>query len=160
MRREISNSSLAGRRAIPGGSVPSFFAASVTSAKLRAGRAVVPPKMTSSISSPRSRRADVSPMTQRSASTRFDLPQPFGPTIPVIPGSMSRSTGSTKDLKPTRRRLVNCTAGSVESLFLQQRFDLVLKFLVGAFSHDPIIGPLVEDESRRGVDLQFLVGLQ
>ena len=31
---------------------------------------------------------ELSPITQRSASTRFDLPQPFGPTTPVKPGSM------------------------------------------------------------------------
>jgi hypothetical protein len=60
------------------------------------------------MSPPRMRRAEVSPMTQRSASTRFDLPQPFGPTMPVIPGAISRSSGSTKDLKPARRRRVNC----------------------------------------------------
>ena len=47
---------------------------------------------------------EVSPMTQRSASSRFDLPQPFGPTTPVSPRSMTRSVGSTNDLKPSRRR--------------------------------------------------------
>src|ERR1700691_6271426 len=45
-------------------------------------------------------------MTQRTASTRLDLPQPFGPTTPVRPGSISKSVGSTKDLKPMRRRRV------------------------------------------------------
>ena len=29
---------------------------------------------------------ELSPITQRRASTRFDLPQPFGPTTPVRPG--------------------------------------------------------------------------
>ena len=48
-----------------------------------------------------------SPITQRSASTRFDFPQPFGPTTPVRPGSIRNSEGSTKDLKPVRRSLVN-----------------------------------------------------
>src|SRR4051812_840217 len=48
-----------------------------------------------------------SPMTQRRASTRLDLPQPFGPTTPVRPRSMMNSVGSTKDLKPTRRSLLN-----------------------------------------------------
>ena len=48
-------------------------------------------------------------MTQRSASTRLDFPQPLGPTIPVRPGSISRSVGSTNDLKPERRSLVNST---------------------------------------------------
>ena len=46
-------------------------------------------------------------MTQRTASTRFDLPQPLGPTTPVSPGSMAKSVGSTKDLKPIRRSRVS-----------------------------------------------------
>ena len=46
-------------------------------------------------------------MTQRTASTRFDLPQPFGPTTPVRPGSIAKSVGSTKDLKPIRRSRVS-----------------------------------------------------
>ena len=33
----------------------------------------------------RSDLCEVSPITQRSASTRLDLPQPFGPTTPVRP---------------------------------------------------------------------------
>ena len=32
--------------------------------------------------------AEFAPITQRSASSRFDLPQPFGPTTPVSPGSI------------------------------------------------------------------------
>ena len=47
------------------------------------------------------------PIAHRSASTRFDLPQPFGPTTPVRPGSIMKSVGSTKDLKPWRRRRVS-----------------------------------------------------
>jgi len=46
-------------------------------------------------------------MTQRTASTRFDLPQPLGPTTPVKPGSIAKSVGSTKDLKPIRRSRVS-----------------------------------------------------
>src|ERR1700734_1445898 len=46
-------------------------------------------------------------MTQRTASTRLDLPQPFGPTTPVSPGSITKSVGSTKDLKPMRRSRVS-----------------------------------------------------
>ena len=42
-------------------------------------------------------------MTQRSASTRFDLPQPLGPTMPVSPFSIGTSVGSTNDLKPMMR---------------------------------------------------------
>ena len=80
-----------------------------TSAMLRAGREPAPAKMTSSISLPRICLADVSPITHLSASTRFDLPQPLGPTMPVMPGSMASSVGSTKDLKPESRSLSNCT---------------------------------------------------
>jgi hypothetical protein len=80
-----------------------------TSALLRAGRDVLPLKITSSIEAARMDLCEDSPITQRSASTRFDLPQPFGPTIPVIPGSITSSVGSTKDLKPESRRRVNCT---------------------------------------------------
>ena len=58
----------------------------VTSAWLRAGRAPEPAKITSSMPSPRMAWARFSPITQRSASSRFDLPQPFGPTTPVSPG--------------------------------------------------------------------------
>ena len=75
---------------------------------LRPGRSALPAKMTSSISPPRICLAEVSPITQRSASIRLDLPQPFGPTMPVSPGSISSSAGSTNDLKPVIRSLVNC----------------------------------------------------
>ena len=73
---------------------------SVTSAMLRDGRPALPAKITSSISLPRTEVGRVSPITQRSASNRLDLPQPFGPTTAVRPGSMKSSVGSTKDLKP------------------------------------------------------------
>ena len=52
-------------------------------------------------------------MTQRTASTRLDLPQPFGPTTPVSPGSITKSVGSTKDLKPIRRSRVSFIAGVI-----------------------------------------------
>ena len=55
----------------------------------------------------RSDLCEVSPIAQRSASTRLDLPQPFGPTTPVSPGSIMKSVGSTNDLKPWRRRRVS-----------------------------------------------------
>src|SRR4051794_41961154 len=60
--------------------------------------------MTSSISSPRRPLAELSPIAQRSASTMFDLPQPFGPTMPVKPASIAISAGSENDLKPLSRR--------------------------------------------------------
>src|SRR5262249_15114411 len=72
-------------------------------AVFRAGRLLLPAKMTSSIPAARIALCDASPITQRNASTRFDLPQPFGPTTPVRPGSMRKSAGSTQDLKPIRR---------------------------------------------------------
>src|SRR6185312_11242290 len=78
----------------------------VTSALPRSGRAVVPEKITSSIAAARIDLCDVSPITQRSASSRFDLPHPFGPTTPVRPGSMTSSVGSTKDLNPRIRSRV------------------------------------------------------
>src|SRR3972149_323588 len=78
-----------------------------TSALLRAGREVEPEKITSSIVEARMDLCEDSPITQRSASTRFDLPQPFGPTTPVSPGSIRKSVGSTNDLKPIRRSRVS-----------------------------------------------------
>src|ERR1700729_2872735 len=78
-----------------------------TSAWLRDGRLPEPAKITASISAARSDLCEVSPIAQRKASTRFDLPQPFGPTTPVRPGSITKSVGSTNDLKPWRRRRVS-----------------------------------------------------
>src|SRR5690242_8612921 len=71
-----------------------------TSAKSRGGRVAVPAKITSSMPPPRSDLGLDSPIAQRIASRRFDLPQPLGPTTPVSPGSMRSSAGSTKLLKP------------------------------------------------------------
>ena len=70
------------------------------SARFRAALLEVPENITSSISLLRICFADVSPITHRSASTMFDLPHPFGPTIPVRPGSISSSAVSAKDLNP------------------------------------------------------------
>jgi hypothetical protein len=78
-----------------------------TSAWLRDGRLPEPAKITASMSAARSDLCEVSPIAQRNASTRLDLPQPFGPTTPVKPGSIMKSVGSTNDLKPWRRRRVS-----------------------------------------------------
>src|SRR5665647_2037211 len=78
-----------------------------TSALLRAGRLLLPEKITSSIVDARIDLYDDSPITQRSASTRLDLPQPFGPTTPVNPGSIRKSVGSTNDLNPISRSRVS-----------------------------------------------------
>src|SRR5690606_32506396 len=63
-------------------------------------RAVEPAKITSVSESPRKRLAELSPITQRTASMMFDLPQPFGPTTPVMLVGRCSVVGSTKDLKP------------------------------------------------------------
>ena len=56
--------------------------------------------MTSSIALPRRCLALCSPMHQRMASTMLDLPQPFGPTTPVICSLMLTTARSQNDLKP------------------------------------------------------------
>src|SRR5215510_2591043 len=67
----------------------------------RLRREAEPLKMTSLISPPRRLLALCSPRTQRTASTIFDLPDPFGPTIAVTPAGKSKSTRSAKLLNPT-----------------------------------------------------------
>jgi hypothetical protein len=56
--------------------------------------------MTSAIDSPRRVLAELSPSTQRMASMTLDLPQPFGPTIPIRLLGNEMTVGSTKVLKP------------------------------------------------------------
>src|SRR3954454_3659790 len=105
MRREISSVS---ESFIAEGAVRSELSIVITtSAWLREGRLPEPAKITASMSAARSDLCEVSPIAQRNASTRFDLPQPFGPTTPVRPGSITKSVGSTNDLKPWRRRRVS-----------------------------------------------------
>src|ERR1700704_5975260 len=105
MRREISRNWLSFMAA---GAVRSALSIVITtSAWLRAGRLPEPAKITESMSAARSDLCEVSPIAQRSASTRLDLPQPFGPTTPVKPGSIMKSVGSTNDLNPCRRRRVS-----------------------------------------------------
>src|SRR5829696_4121329 len=81
-------------------SPPSRSTSRLTSAKSRAGLSAVPAKITSSMPAPRIDLGELSPITQRIASSTFDLPQPLGPTIPVSPSSTRNSAGSTKLLKP------------------------------------------------------------
>src|SRR5579862_1793880 len=82
---------------------------SVTSARPSGAREVVPAKTTSSILPPRSDLAPCSPITQESASTTLDLPEPFGPTTQVMPGSKRSVVAEAKDLKPRSVRLFRCT---------------------------------------------------
>src|SRR6476469_1191289 len=88
------------------GSAPSLLSmVSWTSARPSGGRPEVPAKMTSSILPPRSDLAPCSPITQASASTTLDLPEPFGPTRQVMPGSSWSVLEEAKDLNPLRVRL-------------------------------------------------------
>ena len=80
-----------------------------TSARPSGGRPVVPAKMTSSILPPRSDLAPCSPMTQVSASTTLDLPEPLGPTTQVMPGSNRSVVAEANDLNPRRVRALRCT---------------------------------------------------
>src|ERR1700719_2363835 len=75
----------------------------VTSASRSGGRLVVPLKMQSAMRSARSDLWLCSPRTQEMASTTLDLPQPFGPTMQVVPDPLNVTTvRSQNDLKPTR----------------------------------------------------------
>src|SRR5690625_384687 len=56
--------------------------------------------MTSAMDSPRRLRAELSPITQRTASMMLDLPQPLGPTTALRLLGKVTVVGSTKDLKP------------------------------------------------------------
>src|SRR5437763_2273879 len=92
------------------GSAPSVLSiVSTTSARPSGARPAVPAKMTSSIFPPRSDFAPCSPRTHAIASTTLDLPDPFGPTTQVMPGSNRSVVEDAKDLKPRRVRLFRCT---------------------------------------------------
>src|SRR5215471_8300472 len=83
------------------GRAPSVLSmVSVTSARPSGAREVVPAKTTSSILPPRRLLAPCSPITQDSASTMLDFPEPFGPTTQVMPGSRRIVVAEANDLKP------------------------------------------------------------
>lgn len=86
----------------------------VTSARPSAARPDVPAKITSSILPPRSALAPCSPSTQLIASTTLDLPEPFGPTTQVIPGSRRSVVAEAKDLKPFIVSVFRCTGGDLQ----------------------------------------------
>src|SRR6266478_4287056 len=74
---------------------------SVTSANPIGGRFVVPLKMQSAMRSARSDLWLCSPSTQEIASTTFDFPHPFGPTMHVVPVPLNVTTvRSQNDLNP------------------------------------------------------------
>src|SRR5690606_9984427 len=71
-----------------------------------------PLKMTSVMDSPRRFFAELSPITQRTASMTLDLPQPLGPTTAQrLPGKCT-VVGSTKDLNPASLMLFRRIADS------------------------------------------------
>src|SRR4051812_31594728 len=82
----------------------------VTSARPSGGRLEVPAKITSSILPPRRDLALCSPITQARASTTFDLPEPFGPTTQVMPGSSRSVVAEAKDLKPRKVSVLRYTS--------------------------------------------------
>src|SRR5918994_3524495 len=95
MVREIVTSAYSTGRA------PSVLSmVSTTSARPSGARPDVPAKMTSSILPPRSDFAPCSPITQARPSTTFDLPEPFGPTMQVMPGSKCIVVAEANDLNP------------------------------------------------------------
>ena len=85
--------------------LPSVRKVRLTSAIPRGLRWPLPLNMTSSMELPRSDLGLCSPSTQVMASARLLLPQPFGPTIAVMPRANRLVTGSTKVLKPLTSRL-------------------------------------------------------
>src|SRR5580704_571350 len=92
------------------GSAPSLLSiVSVTSARPSAGRPDVPAKTTSSILPPRSGLTPCSPITQENASTTLDLPEPFGPTMHVMPGSNLSVVADANDLNPRKVRVFRYT---------------------------------------------------
>src|SRR3954470_12327639 len=89
------------------GSQPSELSKASVASAIPAGARPCPPlKMTSSVFLVRSACCPCSPRTQRTASATFDLPLPFGPTIPVIPGSNAKTVLLRKLLKPWISRRV------------------------------------------------------
>src|SRR5579875_1556320 len=94
-------------------------------------RVALPAKITSSSRCERKLRVLCSPNTQRIASTRFDFPEPFGPTTAVIPGSNSTVVCSANVLKPNRRNALRRIA------FPQGRQSLQRGALLGGFLTRP-----------------------
>src|SRR5271155_2806505 len=89
---------------------------SITSDNPIGGRFAVPLNMQSDMRSARSIRWLCSPSTQEIASTTFDLPHPFGPTMQVIPVPLKViGVFSQKDLNPN-----NSTLRSFSTSFLAQ----------------------------------------
>ena len=78
-----------------------------------------PLKMTSVISLPRSDLALCEPSTHFTASTRFDLPEPFGPTTTEMPRGNSNRVRSAKLLKPASSRALSMSRCQVSGVGCQ-----------------------------------------
>src|SRR5436853_5817125 len=93
-----------------------------------------------------------SPITHRIASSRFDLPQPLGPTIPVSPASTRSSAGSTKLLKPLSLSRLILNPPPPPAARSAARAERGLQLRLKLFPR-PGIGDLAVDEkSRRRVN--------
>src|ERR1700690_4015785 len=68
------------------------------------GRCSEPEKIMSSVFLPRNNKYDCSPNTQRKESAIFDLPEPLGPTIAVMPPANSKTVRVAKVLYPCNSR--------------------------------------------------------
>ena len=87
-----------------------------TWARPSGARPDVPAKITSAMFEPRKARAPCSPITQASASTTFDFPDPLGPTTHVMPGSRASVVALANDLKPRSVRFFRCTLAGYRRL--------------------------------------------
>src|SRR5205807_4501643 len=92
----------------------------VTSARPWLRRVVEPLKITSAISPPRKLLALCSPSTQRTPSTMLLFPDPFGPTIAVMPLLNSNWVLSAKLLKPINSRRLSMNPPQSMSLIRSQ----------------------------------------
>src|SRR5262249_32870634 len=128
----------------------------VTSARPTLRREEEPLKMTSAISPPRRLLADCSPRIQRTASTMLDLPEPFGPTIAVMPGANSIVVLSAKLLKPISSRLFSMALGYKKRGSVTQRGQ-------GRAKHRVVLRDASEyrrlDLTRQGVVVEFATEL-
>jgi hypothetical protein len=97
-------------------------------------RELEPLNTTSAMESPRKCLAEISPMTQRTASMMFDLPQPFGPTIPMRLLGRLTVVGSTKDLKPASLILLSRIALRAEAALLS--CHVAIACVCGVHAHD------------------------
>src|ERR1700690_187001 len=73
-------------------------------AMLARGRCSEPEKIMSSVFLPRNNIYDCSPNTQRNESAMFDLPEPLGPTIAVMPLANSKTVREANVLYPCSSR--------------------------------------------------------